>query len=112
MSDCAAACNKGLSMMQGDSWPLEFKINFGGAPIDVTTVEMVEFSLGELLKYYPGEVVYSEEKTAFLVPISQEESFRLRGRCRAQARVKRQGVIAGIDFGVINIIESQSKEVL
>lgn len=115
MAECNVNCSKSISMMQGDSWPLEIKIKFGGEPIDTSTVELVEISIDELVKKWPdGGVEYSEEKRVFAICPTQEESFNMRGQKRLQARVKlkESGAVVGIDFGTVEITESLSKEVL
>ena len=114
MSDCTAVCNKGISMMQGDSWPLEIRIKFSGKPLDVSAVDTVEISIDELIKTWPkGGVNYDEKKGVFSIWPTQEESFKMRGRNRVQARVKfNDGSVIGLDFGAVDIKESLSKEVL
>lgn len=115
MSDCTAVCNKGISMMQGDSWPLEIKITLGGEPLNTSTVEIVEISIDELTKTWPnGGVSYKPDKGVFTIWPTQEESFKMRGRKRVQARVKLKdsGSVIGLDFGTVDIKESLSKEVL
>ena len=114
MAECIAKCSKGVEMMQGDSWPLEIRLTFGGAALDISKVETVEVSVDSLVKTFPaGGVLYDENKGAFAFWPTQEESFKLSGPVKVQARVKfTDGLVLGKDFGTINIVESMSKEVL
>lgn len=109
------SCNSGITMMQGDSWPLEMRLLYNGQSLSPETVEVLELSVDGLTKSWPdGGVLYNEDKGVFAFWPTQEESFRLRGQVRAQARVKLKnaGPVIGFDFGTIQMIESQSKEVL
>lgn len=112
MSDAVHVCNPGITIMQGDSWPLEFRLLFNGLKAHEAGVEAVEFSVDKVIKRWPGQVQYVEETGFFYMPFTQEETFRLRGQCRAQARVTIKGSVIGIDLAPVQIIPSNSKEVL
>lgn len=115
MADCVVAPKKGLEMMQGDSWPLEFKLKLNGQVLSAETVEKVELSVDGLHKIWPnGGLEHNPETGAFAFWPTQEESFALRGQINVQARakLKDRGMLIGFDLGTIQMINSQSKEVL
>lgn len=116
MADCNIALQKPLGMMQGDSWPLEFAVvkNLAQPPIPITEIASVEVSLGDLIKKWPGgDLPYDATKNKFAFWPSQQETFELRGNNRLQVRVKlTNGALKGFNLGVIEIAESNSKEVL
>lgn len=112
MSEC---CNLNLNirMMEGDSWPLRFGITVNGEPIEVQTVELIEFTVDELTKIYPAEVNYSERYQAFIFPLTQAETQKFSGEVKAQGRVKfSSGEVVGVDFGRIKVSRSLSKAVI
>lgn len=114
MADCNVVLQKSPAMMQGDSWPLELSFVINGQLIPIDEIETVEASLDELIKKWPdGDLRYDSQKNKFAFWPSQQETFKLRGLKRLQARVKlKNDVTKGFDFGVIEIAESNSKEVL
>lgn len=100
-------------IMQGDEYPISFKIKMHGKPIDINTIEMVEFVIGEMVKKYPDIVYYDADSSKFKVFLSQEETFAISKSIPVQVRVKfNSGDVVGEDLGTINIIKSLSKEVL
>ena len=107
--------NEPIKMMQGDSWPLEFGLNFNGKALTPETVEKLEMTLDGLSKTWPeGGLGFNAEKGLFAFWLTQEESFKLLGQVKAQARakLKENGLVIGFDLGSIQIVQSQSKEVL
>lgn len=104
-----------LVIMQGDQYAIPIIGKQNGKPLDMTTVDEVEFVIGKMRKLYPGEVVLDEDGT-FLFPLTQQETFAVqRSSQHVQIRVKFKGdppVVVGVDVGRINVDESVSKEVL
>ena len=89
MADCNAICRKGVSMMQGDSWPLKIRLTYGGQPLKTEDVAVVEVSVDDLIKTWPtGGVDYDSATGLFAFWPTQEESFNLRGQAKVQVRVK------------------------
>ena len=102
---------------QGDSYRLPVKINTtDGDALNLNSVESVEFMLHRFRKVYPGDVDYMEEDEAFLVPLSQDETFSLKENTviELDIRVKyANGDVRGIPAPLeINIANALSTEVL
>lgn len=113
MSECNCYVEPNINMMAGDSWPLRFGIMVNGEPIDVQDVELIEFSVDELRKTYPSEVIYYADEKAFLFPLAQSETQGLSGEIKAQGRIKFiSGEVIGVDFGRIKITRALSKAVI
>ena len=64
-----------MTIMQGDAYYLPFKLLVDKTEILPANVETIEFSLGNLLKYYPGDVEYRDE--CYQLYLSQQETFKL-----------------------------------
>lgn len=101
--------------MQGDNLFLAFDITINDEPLDIETIDTIEFVVGELTKYYrtDGEVIYDEDSGVFLFPLSQEETFNFHGKQKVQVRIKNtDGYVIGKVVGNIDVMYSLSKEVL
>ena len=103
-----------VKMMAGDAFglPLEIETQDGVAGADA--FEMIEVCIGCARKTTTdGSVTYDEENKTFNVALSQEETFRLRGKNLVQVRVKfPNGEVLGEEVGYLVIEGSLSKEVL
>ena len=101
-------------MMQGDSYRLPIQVTMNGEVVTLTMVEDVEVMLGSIRKtLYDGSVSYDDTQEAYLVSLSQEDTFRLRGGANVQVRVKfLSGDVLGVDLGYVDIKSSASKVVL
>lgn len=104
-----------LIIMQGDQYAIPIIGKQNGKPLDMTTIDEVEFVIGKMRKLYPGEVVLDEEGR-FLFPLTQQETFAVqRSSQHIQIRVKFKGdppVVVGVDVGDIYVADSISKVVL
>lgn len=105
-----------MKIMQGDQYAIVFTGTQDGAPLDLSTIELIEFVVGKLCKRYPGEVTTDEDGN-FLFPLTQEETFAFKSAAQpVQIRVKFYGVaepeIIGVHVGSVNISDSISKVVL
>lgn len=104
-----------LIIMQGDQYAIPIIGTQNGKPLDMDTVDEIEFVVGKLRKLYPGEVVLDEEGR-FLLPLTQQETFAVqRSSQHVQIRVKFKGdppVVVGVDVGDIYVTDSISKVVL
>lgn len=102
-----------MTIMQGDGYPITFRIKTFGRLIDINTVEMVELVIGSVVKKYPNTVYYDEETSRFKAYFTQEETFAFSNPQQAQIRVKlTNGDVFGKKFPPIEILQSSSKEVL
>ena len=102
-------------IMQGDNLFLAFNVTINDEPLDIETIDTIEFVVGELTKYYrtDGEVIYDEDSGVFLFPLSQEETFNFHGSQKIQVRIKTtDGHVIGKVIGNIDVVYSLSKEVL
>ncbi len=67
-----------LKIKRGDECALAVRVVLDGQAIGTEDVDTAEFCLGRALrKLYPGEVEYSASEGAFLLPLTQEETFAL-----------------------------------
>ena len=101
-------------MMQGDSYRLPIQVTMNGEVVTLNMVEDVEVMLGGIRKTLgDGSVSYDDAQEAYLVSLSQEDTFRLRGGANVQVRVKfLSGDVLGVDLGYVDVISSASKVVL
>lgn len=109
--------DKCFHIMQGDSYPIEFAFydEETGKKITNSEVSKIEFILGNTRKVYPEIGKWDEENEVFLIPFSQEDTFKLReGGTRIQARISFQGEDSVVGCkGPRTIVEdSMSKEIL
>ena len=93
-----------LKIMQGDQYAIVFTGSQDGKPLDMTTIDEIEFTVDRLRKTYPGDV-------------TQEETFAIqRSSQHVQIRVKFKGgatpTVIGVDVGNISVTDSISKVVL
>lgn len=102
-------------MYQGDQYPVLIYITNQGTYLDLSEINTVEITLHNITKRYPGEVTYDSDTGAFLMPITQEESFSLpiKKRLYAQSRVLyNDGTVYATEPIDFFIGESLSKEEL
>lgn len=104
-----------MTIMQGDAYYLPFKILVDQTEVTPAAVETIEFSIGNLLKYYPGEVEYNDGK--FQLYLSQQETFKMSPKTSLKVivRIKFPGapdVVRGTLAESIAVEASRSREVL
>lgn len=101
-------------MMAGDAYSIPIKINTADGLANASTFVDVEVCVGHVRKtLYDGDITFDSELNAFLVPLTQEETFSLRGRAKVNVRCKLAGGnVIGIDLGTVDFAPSLSKEVL
>lgn len=98
-------------MVQGDAYSLEVKINNGGVALDMTAVSLVEITLANRVKTYPGKVTYSDGVLHY--PLTQEETLGLPPVCQMQVRVKfKGGNVIGSAIKQIDVLRALSKAVI
>ena len=76
-------------MYQGDQYPIPVYITEQGTYLDLSEIKVVEITLHNITKKYPGEITYDSDSGAFIMPITQKESFSLptKKRLYAQSRI-------------------------
>jgi hypothetical protein len=85
----------------------------GGNIITNNDIKTIEFSFGDVRKYYPKDVTF--DNSYFIVSLSQKDTFSLSTRkvCNYQARVLfNDGSVKGTTPTEFSVIASESKEVL
>ena len=102
-------------MMRGDAYclPIEIETDSGTATADSFTD--VEVCIGNTIRKMlsSGEIIYDAERSVFLVPLTQEETFGLHVRTRVNIRCKySSGDVIGVDLGVIEFAPALSREVI
>ncbi len=101
-------------MMAGDSCKLPIKIVTASGAADASAFTVVEGHVGHVRKtLYGGDITFDAEIGVFLVPLSQKETFSLRGKQRINLRCKFPGGdVIGTDLGTVVFESSLSKEVI
>lgn len=101
-------------MMAGDAYSLPIKISSADGTANASTFADVEVCIGHVRKTLAdGEITFDTEQECFLVPLTQEETFSLRGRAKINIRCKYpSGDVVGIDLGTLDFGPSLSKEVI
>lgn len=104
-----------MLLAQGNTYRLPINIKIDNEQLTPENAKAVEvaFDCGgsKIIKNFPDEIVF--EDGAFVLPLSQEDTFALNGRCRYQIRVLLfDGNVVGTDIMNGNVSESISKVVL
>jgi len=66
----------------------EITVKVGGEPLDMGQVDLVEFSFGNLVKYYPTDENVRYDNGSFFVRLTQEETQNFENSVTVQVRVK------------------------
>lgn len=105
-----------LCIMQGDEYFIPFRIALGDGEDEVLlgpeAIDSVMISIGKLRKRYPEKISYLGGYYMFY--LSQEESFAFSSTLqKVQVRMKmKDGLVKGVDLGMLQILHSRDKEVL
>ena len=101
-------------MMSGDSYRLPIVIETSSGNADAESFAEIEFCIGNVRKTKSGgDIEYDSERGVFLVDLTQEDTFRLRGRSKMHLRCKFYGGdVIGFDLGTLDFTPSISREVL
>ena len=93
---------------QGDAFNLEIALS-----INIDDVEKIEFTVGNLVKEYPGEVDYIQPNGLFLFPLKQEDTLKMQDAVKYQARVKyKDGSVIATKIYSGNVLDSLSTSIL
>ena len=106
-----------MIISEGNTYVLEIPLTVNEEELDINDVSVVEFMFGNLRKVYgeEGDVTYDTYEKCFKVPLSQEETFALKGKniIDYQARVKfKDDSVSGTCIYKGYVQETISKEVL
>ena len=104
-------------MLQGSTYKLPITIldKEKNVVIDDTIVSKAVFTIGDIEKKYglDGDVTFDKEKNAWIIPLSEQETFSLKGNIKWQARfLFTNGEVDGIEPKFDNVIESINKTIL
>ncbi len=101
-------------MMSGDAYRLPVKLTVNGELADAARFEEVEACIGRVRKTLSaGEISYDAEQKAFLIGLTQEDTFSLHRRSRLYLRCKFEGGdVIGLDLGVIECTHGRSRQVI
>ena len=102
-------------MMKGDAYSLPIQIETDSGIATEESFAEIEICIGNTVRktFSSGEITYEKQRAVFLVPLTQEETFRLHGRARVNVRCKyASGDVVGVDLGVLAVTSSLSKEVI
>ena len=98
-------------MVQGDAYSIDVEISNNGILLTADDVSLVEVTLLNLIKTYPGEVTFSDGKFHF--PVTQTETFCLPTLCPMQVRVKFPGGdVIGSEMQRIDVKHALSRAVI
>lgn len=101
-----------MTIMQGDRFSLPIRITLGDQTLTDAEVAELRFTLGEIVKSYPGEITYDADH--FYAPLEQEETFALpAGAATLVVRVKlKNNAIRGYTTSAtISVQHSNDREV-
>ena len=102
-------------MMRGDAYSLPIRIDTDSGSATAESFADVEICIGDTIRktLSSGEITYDAERSLFLVPLTQEETFGLHSRVRATVRCKyANGDVIGRELGVLEFNPTLSKEVI
>lgn len=102
-------------MMRGDAFSLPIRIDTNSDSASADSFAEVEICIGNTIRktLSAGEITYDEERSLFLVPLTQEETFGLHSRVRITVRCKYlNGDVVGVDLGILELAPTLSKEVI
>ena len=101
-------------MMTGDSYNLPIQISTSNGIANFSAFEELEVMVGNIRKTISnGDITYDEERQMFLIPLTQQETFRQKNPVEVQIRAKFfDGEVIGISAGTVDLTKSTSKVVL
>lgn len=102
----------GISIMQGDSYQKPFTLRtLDGTLITPEMVMALVLSIGNLSRQYPGDITYADEK--WLFPLSQAQTFGMKGMLPVQARVLFQdGSVFGGNGAPVPVLPAVNRGIL
>lgn len=102
----------GISIMQGDSYQKPFTLRtLDGTLITPEMVTALVLSIGNLSRQYPGDITYSDGK--WLFPLSQAQTFGMKGMLPVQARVLFQdGSVFGGNGAPVPVLPAVNRGIL
>lgn len=101
-----------VSMTQGDKYAVPFMLQaLDGTLITPEIVKTVVLNLGSLSRQYPGNVTYENGK--WMMPLTQKQTFAMRGYVEPQARVEfSDGSIFGGSGESIDVAKALSRGII
>lgn len=102
-------------LRKGNTYELEWQLTYAdGTLINVDDVEVAQFILDDLSKEYPTDVAYDTDKQAFVINLTQEETYKFETHgISVQARVKfNDGSVDATDKEEVNIKDVLTRKIL
>lgn len=102
-------------MLQGNTYKLPVQLeDINGNVINSDLVQEIVVTLGNLEKQYTkGDFYFDEEKGCWVIPLTEQETFKLNRSVKWQLRVLfKDGTIDGTEPKMISIIDSINKTIL
>lgn len=113
VNGCGGVARNGKRLAQGDTYELPVVLKRSGELVTPESVASIEFIFGTLRKRYPDEVLYDAESGAYIVVLSQEETFAFCSELSYYALVEgMDGTVEPSCTRTVNVEQSLSKEVL
>ena len=102
----------GISIMQGDSYQKPFTLRtLDGTLITPEMVTALVLSIGNLSRQYPGDITYADGK--WLFPLSQAQTFGMKGMLPVQARVLfKDGSVFGGNGAPVPVLPAVNRGIL
>lgn len=103
-----------IEITQGEAFEIEATIVADDNEMTEITpalIEKLEIKLGRLKKFWPDGAIYYDD--AWIFPVSQEESMRLKGTPVLSARVKfYDGSTPSCEFGVVVVRKAHDRRTI
>ena len=102
-----------MAIRQGDQYNIVLKIEVNGNPINMENIELIEFTVGNLSKKWPLEVIFNETDKEFYFPVSQDETFQFENYEQYQVRIKySDNTVVGSPINKISINDCLSRNII
>lgn len=99
-----------MALLQGNTYILPIEVtNCAGEVLTDQDIEKAQFVIGNVEKFYgeDGTVEFDDENNVFLVPLTEEETFAMKGMIKWQVRVVYpNGTIEGTEPTTENVYSS------
>lgn len=102
-----------MEIMQGDAYRIPLHVMLSGESVAPDNIVKLEATIGGISKLFPDDITYDEERDRYMMPLTQEDTFTLKGTAKFQTRVQIVGGdVIGKKLEDVTIIPSISKRVL
>ena len=102
-------------LRKGNTYELEWQLTYAdGTAINIDEVDVVQFIIDDLSKEYPTDVTYDANKQAFIIKLTQEETYKFEAHgVDIQVRIKfNDGSVDATDVETVNVKDVLTREIL